>query len=85
MFPQRMCIACRKRNDKENLLRIVKVNDEISVDVEHKIQARGAYICKSFECVKLAQKKRAIERAFSGKVNAEIYEKILELSDKNEK
>lgn len=84
MLPQRMCVACRKRNDKEKLLRLVKVNDEILVDSYHKIQARGVYLCKNEECVKLAQKKRALERAFSGKVSAEIYQEILKLSDDNE-
>ncbi len=84
MIPQRMCVACRTRNDKQNLLRIVKVNDEISVDSYHKIQARGVYLCKNPECVTLAQKKRALERAFSGRVDTEVYQKILKLSDNNE-
>ena len=84
MLPQRMCVACRERNDKNKLLRIVKVDDEILVDPTHKMQARGVYLCNSTECVRLAQKKRALERAFSGKVEAEIYQKILELSDNDE-
>lgn len=84
MLPQRMCVACRERNDKNKLLRIVKVDDEILVDSTHKMQVRGVYLCNSTECVRLAQKKRALERAFSGKVEAEIYQKILELSDNDE-
>ena len=84
MLPQRMCVACRERNDKNKLLRIVKVDDEILVDSTHKMQARGVYLCNSTECVRLAQKKRTLERAFSGKVEAEIYQKILELSDNDE-
>ena len=84
MLPQRMCVACRERNDKNKLLRIVKVDDEILVDPTHKMQARGVYLCNSTECIRLAQKKRALERVFSGKVEAEIYQKILELSDNDE-
>ena len=63
MLPQRMCVACRERNDKNKLLRIVKVDDEILVDPTHKMQARGVYLCNSTECVRLAQKKRALERS----------------------
>ena len=61
--PARMCVACRKRDDKEKLLRIVKDGGGTAVvDRLQKMQCRGVYLCKNDECIKKAQKSRAIAR-----------------------
>ena len=61
--PTRMCVACRKRDDKERLIRIVKDAGGAAVlDGQQKMQCRGVYICKNEECIKKAQKSRAIAR-----------------------
>lgn len=81
MKPQRMCTVCRERREKEELIRVVRFNDEIIIDYDGKAQGRGAYICKSDECINQAQKRRALERAFSGKVDVSVYEKLLKIAE----
>ncbi len=77
MKPQRMCMVCRERAEKEQLIRIVKnKNGEIKVDSTHKLPGRGAYLCRKAECIHQAQKRRALERAFSCKVEASVYEML---------
>ncbi len=77
MRPVRMCAVCRERKDKDELLRITKTSDGgICVDISGKMPGRGAYICKSGECIKNAQKRRVLERAFSVKVEADVYNQI---------
>ena len=80
-----MCAVCRNRYEKEKLVRIVKFKDgEIKVDLNGKMQGRGMYICKSKECLAQAEKRKVIERAFSGKVSPCIYKELTEMSDDNE-
>ena len=51
-IPERRCIACNTQKPKCELLRIVKNKDnEISIDLTGKKPGRGAYICKSTECL----------------------------------
>ncbi len=82
MIPQRMCVVCRERKDKNQLLRIVKQDGgKFSIDKDGKMQGRGAYICKTSECIKNAQKRRSLERSFKCSIDAEVYEELLKLGD----
>lgn len=76
--PQRKCIACQDRDSKKELIRIVKNKDgEIFLDPTGRANGRGAYICKSLECLKKAINNKALNRAFKMEVPAEVYEKLL--------
>ncbi len=75
--PMRMCTGCREMKPKRELIRIVKtVDDEIKLDLTGKLNGRGAYICKSCDCLVKAQKSNAFSRAFSCAVSNEIYENL---------
>ena len=77
MNPQRMCMVCRERSEKELLLRIVRNKDgEIMLDHDGKLPGRGAYLCKKAECLGQAEKRKALERAFSCKVDKKVYEDL---------
>ncbi len=71
---QRMCTVCRKKKAKDELLRVVKQEGIITIDTDGKIQGRGAYICKTAECIAKARKVKAFERSFSMKVNESVYD-----------
>ena len=74
-IPLRKCIGCGEMKDKRTLVRIVRSKEgEISVDFTGKKPGRGAYICKSIECLDKAQKAKRLERAFSAKIEPEIYD-----------
>lgn len=50
--PVRMCLACRRRTGKKNLLRLVKSPaGRLIFDQEGKEQARGYYLCRNEECL----------------------------------
>ena len=78
--PQRMCVACRKMFPKELLIRMVrdKESGNVIFDKKQKIQARGIYLCKNENCVKLAEKKNAISRHLKCQVDKDIYERARE-------
>lgn len=78
MEVERMCAVCRQKRVKSELLRIAKSADgKISVDKSNKLPGRGMYICRFGECIKNAERRHTIERAFktSGEEvkNAYIY------------
>lgn len=76
--PTRTCIACRKQNDKKNLIRIVKSPNGINLDFTGKLSGRGAYICNDANCIEKCIKSKALSRAFSTNVTPEVYAKIKE-------
>ena len=73
-IPERMCVACRSMKPKNELIRVVRNGDGITLDMSQKLAGRGAYICKNAECVKAAQKRRALSRHFKTAVGDEIYD-----------
>ncbi|MBQ1473677.1 MAG: YlxR family protein [Ruminococcus sp.] len=76
-IPLRKCIGCNEMKDKRELVRIVRNKEgEISVDLTGKKPGRGAYICKSIDCLNKAQKAKRLERAFSTAIEAEIYDTL---------
>ena len=52
MNPIRSCIACRRKNIKRNLVRIVKMNNgDFSVDSKQNQNFRAMYICRDINCL----------------------------------
>lgn len=75
--PQRMCMGCNSRKDKQDLIRIVMNKEgEITIDKTGKLSGRGAYICDSLECLEKVIKTKRLERTFEIKINNEIYENL---------
>ena len=73
-IPQRQCVGCRTMYDKRDLLRVVKSPEgEITLDASGKKSGRGAYVCRSAECLKKAQKSKALDRALEVTIPEEVY------------
>ena len=76
-LPQRMCLGCREMKQKTELVRIVKSpEDEISLDLTGKKPGRGAYLCRSSECLKKAVKSKALSRAFCTQIPEDVMEPL---------
>ncbi len=74
----RKCIGCGLMKNKDELLRIVKNQSDISIDRTGKTNGRGAYICKSPECLERAVKSKGLERSFKCRITEDIYKQIKE-------
>ena len=78
-IPMRMCLGCNEMKPKKELIRVVKSpKGEISLDFSGKKSGRGAYICRSVECFNKARKGRRLEKAFSCKIDAGVYDAMAE-------
>ena len=61
-IPMRMCVGCGEMKPKKELIRIVTDKEgNVSVDPTGKKAGRGAYICKSTDCLKKAGKSKRIK------------------------
>ncbi len=75
--PQRTCMGCNEKKDKNLLIRIVKKqNGEISIDRTGKKEGRGAYICDDEKCLEKLIKSKRLERIFETSISQEIYDSL---------
>lgn len=75
--PTRTCMSCNEKKEKQDLLRIVRtVDGNIEPDLTGKKNGRGAYICKSEDCLNRVIKSKRLERVLEKEISPEIYESI---------
>lgn len=76
-IPQRKCLGCGESIPKKELIRVVRApSGDVSLDFVEKKPGRGAYICKSAECFRLARKARRLERALECRIPDEVYDQL---------
>lgn len=76
--PQRQCVGCGENKDKKDMIRIIKTNEnEIFLDDTGKKNGRGAYICKTGECLAKAIKTKGIERSLKTTIPQDVYDVLL--------
>ncbi len=76
-IPQRTCMGCNEKKDKNKLIRIVKNKEnEIHVDKTGKMAGRGAYICDDINCLEKVIKSKRLEKVLDIKISDEIYESL---------
>ena len=77
-IPMRQCMGCRERKPKRELIRVVRgVDGIVSLDFSGKLNGRGAYICPDMDCLKKAQKSKALERSLEVSIPEEVYGRLL--------
>lgn len=76
-IPSRRCTGCGEHFPKGELVRVVRSPEgEISLDATGKKPGRGAYLCKSIDCLRRARKARRLEQNLEVTIPAEIYEAL---------
>lgn len=73
-IPMRKCIVCGESKAKKELIRVVRnKGGEVFLDETGKANGRGAYLCKSKNCLEKAIKTRSLNRVFSAEIPEEAY------------
>ena len=76
-IPQRQCMGCRERKAKKELIRVVRGTDgTVSLDFSGKLNGRGAYLCPDPNCLKKAEKSKALERSLETEIPQEVYDRL---------
>jgi uncharacterized protein len=68
--PERTCIACRTTGNKRALIRIVRTEKGVEIDLTSKKSGRGAYLCPLHECWEACIKGNKLEHALRVKLEA---------------
>ena len=69
--------VCTEMKPKRELIRIVKpAEGDISLDLTGKKNGRGAYICRSADCLRLARKARKLEKSFQCRIDDAVYDSM---------
>lgn len=77
-LPTRTCVACRTSKPKRELVRLVRTADgEVRIDSTGKLNGRGAYICRTDECWTLAERRKALERALSVRLDSATWQNLV--------
>ena len=80
-IPMRTCVVTKEKLPKKELLRIVKFNDEITVDPSGKLNGKGCYLKKDKEVVLKAKNSKVLNRVFETEIEESIYDEILKNID----
>ena len=76
--PMRQCLGCREMKPKRELMRVVRSPEgAVALDLRGKANGRGAYICRSADCLKRAVKSNALARALETEIPPEVLESLL--------
>lgn len=71
--PLRMCVGCREMKPKKELIRAVRSPEgAVLLDPTGKKPGRGAYVCRSAECLRRALKQRQLDRALEAKLDESV-------------
>ena len=75
--PIRMCVGCRERFLKVDLIRVVRTPEgDVVIDKKGKISGRGAYVCKNVDCLLKSYKTNALQRALDTDLSNELLNQL---------
>ena len=78
-IPLRQCVGCGEMKGKRDMMRVLKTSEnDICLDITGKKNGRGAYVCKSRECLQKARKNKGLERSFKMSIPSEVYNTLEE-------
>lgn len=80
---ERKCISCKNNYQQSTMLRIAKIDNDISIDEKHRLGGRGCYVCQNSMCFETMLKKKLLNRSFKMNVPQEIYEKLGDYAKNN--
>ena len=76
-IPLRQCVGCGEMKGKKEMMRVLRTaENEICLDATGKKNGRGAYLCRSRECLQKARKNKGLERSFKMNIPGEVYDTL---------
>ena len=73
--PLRQCLGCREMKPKPELVRVVRSPEgTVSLDPRGKAPGRGAYVCPNPDCLKKAQRSKALSRSLGVEIPPEVFD-----------
>jgi uncharacterized protein len=76
----RRCVSCRKVAPRNEFWRVVRCypSKEVKIDLgDTRLAGRSAYLCRTHECLQIAQKKNRLGRSLKTLVDRDIYQELI--------
>lgn len=78
----RKCVVTGERRNKDELIRVVRIDGMAKIDLIGNTNGRGAYITPQIKVIEKAQKKNVFARALKMKVEEQVYLDLLDWVEK---
>ncbi len=76
-LPTRKCVGCQAMFDKRDMVRVVLTPEgTVQLDLTGKRNGRGAYLCRNADCLRVAKKRKALDRALKVAVSDALYDEL---------
>lgn len=76
-IPMRQCVGCAEMKDKREMMRVLHTPENtIVLDKTGKKNGRGAYVCKSKDCLVKARKNNGLARSLKMQIPNEVYDSL---------
>ena len=76
----RICAYSRLPYDRQSMFRVVKTpNHEIKIDLDGKLQGRGAYLSRDKSVIECAKKRHTLEKALKVNDCQNVYDQLIDL------
>ncbi len=75
-IPMRMCVVTKEKLPKVELIRVVRTNNGVVVDVTGKVNGHGAYLKKDLAVFEKAQKSQVLNKVLETTVPDEVFEEL---------
>lgn len=84
-IPLRQCLGCREMKPKPELVRVVRSPEgTVSVDLRGKAPGRGAYVCRSADCLKKALRSKALSRSLGVEIPPDLYDTLAQQMEESD-
>lgn len=84
-IPLRQCLGCREMKPKPELVRVVRSPEgTVSVDLRGKAPGRGAYVCRSADCLKKALRSKALSRSLGAEIPPDLYDTLAQQMEESD-
>ena len=81
----RLCVVTREKHLKEELFRVVRVNNKVYFDELQNMKGRGCYIKKDLKTIELAQKRHSLSKGLRIDVDDSIYIELMQALSRERK
>ena len=78
-IPMRTCVVSREKLPKNELIRVVKTDDGVIVDLTGKVNGHGVYLKRDKEVFEKAKKTKVLNKLLETTVEESVFEELNKL------
>ena len=78
-IPMRTCVVSREKLPKNELIRVVKTDDGVIVDLTGKVNGHGVYLKRDKEVFEKAKKTKVLNKLLETTVEESLFEELNKL------